>query len=74
MNIAREEDITDDLNLSCTWADIVKTPRIKGKRDGVTLLSPAADKEGVAKKKRGHKDYGSVILDPNKIYIDSAAT
>ena len=31
-------------------------------------------KEGVAKKKEGHEDCGRVSLDPNKVYLDSAAT
>ena len=74
MNIAREEDITDDLNLSCTWADIVKTPRSQGKREGITIMGRAAAKEGVVKKKGVHTDCGRVSLEPNKVYLDSAAT
>ena len=51
MNISSKETSTDDLNLSHKWADIVKTPRSERKREGITLLSPAAAKEGVTNKK-----------------------
>ena len=74
MNITREENIIYDLYLSCTWTEILKPPRSEGKREGVTILSPAADKEGVAKKKVGHKHCGHVSLDPNKVFLDSATT
>ena len=51
MNISSEETRTDDLNLSRTWADIVKTPRSEGEREGVTILGPAVSKEGATNKK-----------------------
>ena len=51
MNISSKETSTDDLNLSHKWADIVKTPMSERNREGITLLSPAAAKEGVTNKK-----------------------
>ena len=74
INIAREEPSTEDISLYCTWEDILKTPCSEGKREGITILGPSADKNDVAKKKGEHNNCGRVSFDPNKVYLDRAAT
>ena len=74
MNISSKETSTDDLKLSHMWVDIVESPRSEGKREGITILVPVAAKGGRTKKRGGHKYHWRVSLDPNKVYLDSAAT
>ena len=51
INITSKETSPDDLSLSCTRADIVKTPRSEGKLEGTTLIGLATAKKCVEKKK-----------------------
>ena len=74
INITSKETSPDDLSLSCTRADIVKTPRSEGKLEGTTLIGLATAKKCVEKKKGEHKYRGCMSLDPNRVYLDSTAT